>query len=306
MRRIKSIIPFPHIGMRTFKTALSVVISLFLSNYLGLNTPLFVAIASMTTMQPSVHETHRAVRLRVFTCVMGVVLGYFLSLITRNIYIRPLIAGIGIIIIILILNRFQLNRFINLTNIIFVASFASRQSQLVYGINRLIGTLLGIFVSVAINYLIAKPTPKGNFESVLEKAYADIFRLSEEIILADETPILDELAKELDEAEASFQLIRKEVDEPFSGEMKIGGVEQLLGLYEDVFLLLQILVKLDVSAHKFTVDNKLRIQEIFHYTEMYEGRDEVVPDAVVNYHVKSILEKLVQIQELYDKGVTHV
>lgn len=296
----------PHIGMRTFKTALSVVVGLFLSNILGLNTPLFVAIASMTTMQPSVHETHRAVRLRMFTCVMGVVLGYFLSLITDNIYVRPFIAGLGIIIIISTLLKFHLNRFINLTNIIFVASFASKQSQLVYGINRLIGTLLGISVSVVINYLIVRPTPKDHFEELLEKTYADIFRLSEEIILADEKPKLDALETELNQSMESFDLIKKETLEPFSKDVDISGVERLLSLFTDVFVFLRVLLQMDITEAKLTAENKWRIQELFHYTELFEGTDEVLPDPVINFHVHAVLEKLKAIQMLYDEGVTHV
>ncbi|MDD7363014.1 MAG: aromatic acid exporter family protein [Peptoniphilus sp.] len=296
----------PRIGMRTFKTALSVVVSLFIGNLLGLNTPLFVAIASMTTMQPSVHETHRAVRLRMFTCVMGVILGYFLSLITKNPYIRPFIAGAGIIIIILTLLRFKLNRYINLTNIIFVASFSSKQSQLIYGINRLIGTLLGIIVSVVINYLIAKPTPKRGFKELLEKTYKDIFHLSEVIILADQKPDLEGLQKELTKAQDSFELLRKEMDEPFSKDVEIEGVEKLLDLYGEIFVYLQVLLHMDLTDSKLSVENKLMIRDLFQYTSIFERVDDAVLDPTVNFHVNAVLKSLEEIQALYNEGVTHV
>lgn len=296
----------PHVGMRTFKTALAVVIGLFLSNILGLHTPLFVAIAAMTTMQPTVHETHKAIRLRMFTCVMGVVLGYVLALITDNIYLRPLIAGVGIVIIILTLLKFKMNRFINLTNIIFVASFSSHQSQLVYGVNRLIGTFLGIFVSVAINYLIARPTPKVSFESLLEHTYEDIFRLSEAIILAEQKPKLDALQKELTQTQDSFELIKKEISEPFARELDLKGVDRLLDLFTETFISLRVLSQMDIMGSKLTMENKLIIQELFHYTELFEGMDEVIPDPIVNFHVHVVLEKLQAIQILYDEGVTHV
>lgn len=296
----------PHVGMRTFKTALAVVVGLLLSNVLGIHTPLFVVIAAMTTMQPSVYETHKAVRLRMFTCVMGVVLGYVLALITDNIYIRPFIAGIGIIIIIITLLKFNMTRFINLTNIIFVASFSSYQSQLIYGLNRLTGTFLGIFVSLAINYLIARPTPKHNFEMLLEKTYEDIFRLSEAIILADEKPKLDALQKELIQTQDSFEFIKKEISEPFSRDVDISGVERLLNLFSESFISLRVLLQLDITSARFTMENKLIIQELFHYTELFEGTDEAVPDVIVNYHVHAVLEKLRAVQALYDEGVTHV
>ena len=267
---------------------------------------MFVAIAAMTTMQPTVHETHKAIRLRMFTCVMGVVLGYVLALITDNIYLRPLIAGVGIVIIILTLLKFKMNRFINLTNIIFVASFSSHQSQLVYGVNRLIGTFLGIFVSVAINYLIARPTPKVSFESLLERTYEDIFRLSEAIILADEKPKLDALQKELTQTQDSFELIKKEISEPFAREVDIQGVDRLLDLFTETFISLRVLSQMDIMESKLTVENKLIIQELFHYTELFEGMDEVIPDPIVNFHVHVVLEKLQAIQILYDEGVTHV
>ena len=83
-------------------------------------------------------------------------------------------------------------------------------------------------------------------------------------------------------------------------------MERLLELFTEVFVYLQVLLKLNITEARFTMENKLIIQDLFHYTEMFQGNDQVVPDLMVNYHVNAVLTHLEEIQKLYDEGVTHV
>ena len=159
---------------------------------------------------------------------------------------------------------------------------------------------------MVINYLIARPTPKKSFENLLEHTYEDIFRLSEELILADEKPRLDALEKELIKTQESFELIKKEITEPFARELDLYGVENLLDLFSECFVSLRVLSQMHIMESKLTMENKLIIQELFHYTELFEGMDEVIPDPIVNFHVHVVLEKLQATKALYDEGVTHV
>ena len=117
---------------------------------------------------------------------------------------------------------------------------------------------------------------------------------------------MDALQKELTQTQDSFELIKKEISEPFAREMDIHGVDRLLDLFTETFISLRVLSQMDIMESKLTMENKLIIQELFHYTELFEGMDEVIPDPIVNFHVHVVLEKLQAIQILYDEGVTHV
>ena len=83
-------------------------------------------------------------------------------------------------------------------------------------------------------------------------------------------------------------------------------MENLLDLFSECFISLRVLSKLNIMETKLTMENKLIIQDLFHYTELFEGMDEVIPDPIVNFHVHVVLEKLQATKALYDEGVTHV
>ena len=142
------------IGMRAFKTALAVVIGLYLSYLLNLDSPIFVSIAAVSSMKPSMSESLQDTKKRAFTCVFGVILGYLSSIISVPEFVEPLIAGLGILITIYILVVFKMKDMTQLSCIVFVASFSSNSDKFYYATNRIIGTFVGIIVGVLVNYFI--------------------------------------------------------------------------------------------------------------------------------------------------------
>ena len=67
------------IGMRAIKTALAVLIGLYISYLLNLNSPIFVSIAAVSSMKPSMSESLDDMKKRLFTAVIGVIIGYLAS-----------------------------------------------------------------------------------------------------------------------------------------------------------------------------------------------------------------------------------
>lgn len=157
------------IGMRTLKTALAVVIGLYISYLLDLDSAIFVSIAAVSTMKPSMSESLEDFKKRLFTCVFGVMVGYFFSKISVVEYLEPLIAGLGILLTIYILVVVKMKDMTQLSCIVFVASFCSNSDKFYYATNRIIGTVIGIIVGVLVNYFISSPNVWEDFYSCSEK-----------------------------------------------------------------------------------------------------------------------------------------
>lgn len=291
---------FPHIGMRTLKTALSVVIGLYISALLNLHSPIFVTIASITTMQPSYYETYEAVRLRLFTCIIGVSLGYILSLITINPLIRPLIAGFGIIVIIMILLKFKLSRMISLTIIVFMASFVAKSDKLVYGINRLLGTVIGVGVSVFINFLIKSPNISEEFDSTLEKTYIVLMRITKSILLMQRHPSMSTLQDDIQEANHYFELITYEVDQPFVHEMEVGHRDEITKDLNEIYVSLRTINYMEKAYPNLTKTNRNLIEDVFNFTIIFDGNMDGSKNIVYNYHIYDLLVRLKRLTEIYE------
>ena len=109
------------IGLRSIKTAVAVMIGLYLSYIFKLYTPLYTSIACVTSMQSSVYDSVKDVTKRGFTAVFGVTLGYLLSKLTEDPYLEILVCGFGVLLILFLLKQFKLNRMASLSCIVFMA-----------------------------------------------------------------------------------------------------------------------------------------------------------------------------------------
>lgn len=292
--------------MRTFKTALSVMIGLYLSHLLRLDAPVFVAIAAIAAMQPSYSETYSQIRLRVLTGVIGVVMGYLSSLITQDPLIRPLVAGLGIMITTYILLRLKLKRMVRLTLIIFMASYYAKSNKLLYGVNRVLGTLLGLFISLAINFLVASPDIESNLNESLDATYEDLMDMTQSILLLQDPPALTKLEKEINEVHHYYDLLVQEVKQPLFRDQSIRHIEDLLAAYEQVFFYLRLSNFMREDYPSLSLNNRRLIEELFYTTIIYPGNMDGGKNIVYNHYIHNLLLGLKKIQVLQRGGKNHV
>ncbi|MDO5301859.1 MAG: aromatic acid exporter family protein [Tissierellia bacterium] len=287
--------------MRTAKTVLSVTLGLFISYLLKLRAPLFVAIAAMTTMQPTYYETFKSARLRLFTCIAGVMLGIILGLMEVPGYLKPLVAGLGTLGIMLFLIEFKLNRFVTLTVITFIASYYSSVDQWIYGWNRLVGTALGVFISLLVNLLIKKPHLGQDLHQHLERTYEEVFNISERLLLTPFDPDVHLLSDELAASKEAFSLWKKEVVQPFTSSPYSRAVPRLVECYDQAYTFIRIILTLPRENFHMSARNRARVSELFEYSELNPLPQGDTVDTVLNYHIESLLKLLREIQLLHDE-----
>ncbi len=282
------------IGMRTLKTALAVVIGLYISYLLDLDSAIFVSIAAVSTMKPSMSESLEDFKKRLFTCVFGVMVGYFFSKISVVEYLEPLIAGLGILLTIYILVVVKMKDMTQLSCIVFVASFCSNSDKFYYATNRIIGTVIGIIVGVLVNYFISSPNVWEDFILAARSCY----RLSNLVlkqILSGEKVDLSEFNKELASATKLYKLLEKEADTPFQYRYKkISREKRIMSLIESISVRLEVVENMDADHFSFEVSQEALKR--YDLEEEYSS-DLDVEDRVYNYHIEYILKYMDQLKE---------
>lgn len=282
------------IGMRTFKTALAVVIGLYISYLLDLDSAIFVSIAAVSTMKPSMSESLQDFKKRLFTCVFGVIVGYFFSKISVREYLEPLVAGLGILLTIYILVVVKMKDMTQLSCVVFVASFCSNSDKFYYATNRIIGTIIGIIVGVLVNYFISSPNVWEDFILAARSCYRSSNLVLKQI-LSGEKIDLSEFNSEFEKVTKLYKLLEKEADTPFQYRYKkILREKRIMSLIESISVRLEVVENMDADHFSFEVS-----QEALKRYDLEEdySSDLDVEDRVYNYHIEYILKYMDQLKE---------
>ena len=282
------------IGMRTLKTALAVVIGLYISYLLDLDSAIFVSIAAVSTMKPSMSESLEDFKKRLFTCVFGVMVGYFFSKISVVEYLEPLIAGLGILLTIYILVVVKMKDMTQLSCIVFVTSFCSNYDKFYYATNRIIGTVIGFIVGVLVNYFISSPNVWEDFILAARSCYRSSNLVLKQI-LSGEKVDLSEFNRELASATKLYKLLEKEADTPFQYRYKkISREKRIMSLIESISVRLEVVENMDADHFSFEVSQEALKR--YDLEEEYSS-DLDVEDRVYNYHIEYILKYMDQLKE---------
>ena len=149
------------LGGRAIKTALSVSLCIFISFVFGREDAFFASIAAMICMQQTYDKTFKVGLNRFIGTLLGGIIGYaVLEIICLFPYYSNLldmfIAPLCILVMIYICNTTNRKESIIIGCIVLVSIVASPEKKpndsLLYVVNRVIDTTIGIIVAMAINF----------------------------------------------------------------------------------------------------------------------------------------------------------
>lgn len=150
----------PKIGMRIIKSALAVFICFLIYLIRGEGLPFYSTIAAIMCMQPGISNTRTASRNRIIGTFVGGIFGMFLLVFERKYMIgvsevfRFLLISIAIIPVIytsVLLEHKQASHTSCIVFLSIVVNHAADVSPYAFTVSRVIDTLIGIFVALAIN-----------------------------------------------------------------------------------------------------------------------------------------------------------
>lgn len=286
------------IGLRSIKTAVAVMIGLYLSYIFKLYTPLYTSIACVTSMQSSVYDSVKDVTKRGFTAVFGVTLGYLLSKLTEDPYLEILVCGFGVLLILFLLKQFKLNRMASLSCIVFMASYFSKIDKFQYGLNRVIGTIIGMLVGLIVNLIVARPRLDLDFynDAIVQR---DILRnIFINIIKRDERNI-EFVSGSRKSIEEKLEKLLKEYETIIHPKMDIVHAKELKGIFSNLEISLNLLDLLEPRALDY--ENRINILEDFGIETTEEEVEESELSIVYNYQVANILRCFEEMEDILEK-----
>lgn len=147
-------------GIRIFKTALAVSLSMFVALQFDLRTPIMAGLATVVTMSTSVFDSFKSSINR----MISTFLGFLIAAIFRQLGFSGFLPFfIGIIIIINICKSLKFPKATSLAIMVFIIVMLHTpkpplyMSVWQYGLNRLFDTFIGLVVGVLVNSLILPP-----------------------------------------------------------------------------------------------------------------------------------------------------
>lgn len=154
---------FPKIGMRNIKTSTSVFLCLLLFQLLNRDNAVMACIAAVICMQNTVVDSFKKGRERVVGTVIGGIAGAFILFII-NTYghenILIFIIPIGIIILIEICVAVDMKNSVVICCVVYLGLLTSRNHEggyIVYTINRIFDTSIGIVIALLVNKYMSIP-----------------------------------------------------------------------------------------------------------------------------------------------------
>ncbi len=240
------------IGLRTIKTGIAVSLAMLAAGVFDIQYPFFAIIAALIAVQPTVSDSWRVGANRMLGTLIGAIVGViFISVFPAN----SIFLGIGIIILIIIMNRLHWNESINIAAVVLVAIFLNKGGDNVnYALHRLFDTFLGISIAVVINYLVLPPTYDKKVLSNIKDVSSRILSINLDIIsliigneeistqAMDEKLSLEMVEDTLMQSEKYIRLQVKEERIKVYGNMKAKELLIIISLVKETYQQLQNII----------------------------------------------------------------
>ena len=293
------------IGLRTIKTALSVMLSLYLASFFG-ELSIFPALASVSVMSRTFDDGLRECRNQAVGIVIGGVFG------CGTVFLLPdppiWVMGLGVMVIIFICASFHMGFSCSLSSAIFIVACMTDPDQVASSVlTRLFHTAIGLGTGLAINYLIVPYNNSKKIYELLEDLTEQIPDCLDQCIWKglrpDLTP-MDELIARLDYEMSIYRhqrFFRKRLHRD-----EFVYMNGCLQLGKRIHQELWTLCAMDRTGMP-DADNFLQLRRLgleAPETGLPVRNNTPEDDAVTNYHLRKLLEaRLFLLQLLKDKDI---
>ena len=293
-----------HIGLRTVKTAVAVILSMYLVDHLG-TTPsklIFAMLGAMAAVQTTFLESLESC----LTQIVGVIFGALVGVTLTAIPMPHLIAtGIGIVMVITLYNSLRIKFSPSLACIIVVTVCITPDIQPIsYALGRIWDTAIGLTVGMAINTLVFPYDNSNQIRSLIQSIDRELLRFLEEMFDGDDIlPDANEMTGKIDAMARQLTIftnqrlvmrLRRQQEELEQFRLCEGKARELLARME-------VLSRMGRPG-RLNDENRLRLKNLgadIRDTRNYKNPQE--RDMVTNYHIRQILTLRQEILEILNR-----
>ncbi|MBK5241707.1 aromatic acid exporter family protein [Clostridium sp.] len=293
-----------NIGMRNIKTALSVFLCLILLRTFHHSFPFYACIAAVITMQSTVHNSFTTGKNRMIGTIIGAICGLLFALISPN---NVFLTSIGIVMVIYFLNLLNRKNSIIIGCVVFLAIMTNLRDStpLIYSINRVIETFVGIFISVLVNYLIFHPRFLDNLHVDGNILVNNIFETSEDVFNFRGNINLSNLNIQISLLKKSLDSYLSEIRSDNAESQDIIIINKVIAASQTAYNHLVILNSLTEDHvpfdYHFNENNRNKLNELFHENKISPSYISNDINIVFNYHVHNLIQTLTILSSFNNK-----
>lgn len=157
------------IGPRVLKTGVAVVLALYITKWLGLEPPIFAAIAATFTIQPSIYRSWKQVVEQFQANTLGAIIALTSIYLFGN---NPIVIGLVTVIVIITSLKLKMEGSLSLTLITVLIVMSSREFDgILTAANKFIIVLVGMGSAFLVNLIVSPPNFNINFKEKMESSF---------------------------------------------------------------------------------------------------------------------------------------
>ncbi|MCC3866018.1 FUSC family protein [Terrisporobacter petrolearius] len=282
------------IGMRTIKTGIAVMLCCILTRF-AVDNMFYCAIACVVTMQDTIKTSFKMGTQRVFGTLIGGLIGFLLVLISPA---NPVLCGIGIMLVIKCCNMFKLSSLV-VSSVTFLSLYLGYvdRAPLLYSIQRIIDTSIGVIMGLIINYSVARPNYYDNTINEFEKIKSLCEESLRNIVIGKRDLQLDSIENKIKTSETIYSKLIDELNYS-KGSFNLDIIDKSLDLCRQIFFHIKSIELLEKELF-LTKDNYKRLKKLYKNEQiLLQVNEDESP--VFNFHLNKVIEKTNLLEELIE------
>lgn len=293
-----------HIGLRTIKTAIAVMLAMVIVDSYGATTSklIFAMLGAMEAVQPTFKASLRAC----LTQIVGVLFGAFIGILLLKLPMSHVwTAGIGIIVVITLYNTFRIRFSPSLPCLIVVTLCTTPDIvPITYACGRIWDSMIGLGVGMAINTIVFPYDNSRQIRSTVESLDRVLIHFLEELFDGDDvipnardmSETVTVMANQLAIFSNQRFLMRR-----IRQKKKLESFEICAGKARELLARMEILSRMGTPG-RLNDENRRRLKACGADIRDQRPLDGVLErDVVTNYHVAQILKLRRELLEVLQK-----
>ena len=280
-----------HLGLRTVKTAVAAVIAMVLVGIYGANEAnvFFAIMGAMVAMEPTFRESVEAC----LTQIIGMVFGAAMGLILFGLRLPPLWAlGIGIVLVIVLYNGLKIRFSPTLACFIVVTlCIDPGLNPVVYALERLWDTAIGLIVGMMINMLVFPYDNSRRIRTLVRNLDHGLVAFLEDMFDGDEHfPDAGTMTKQIDELDRQLAIFSNQrlVLRLKRQKAQLAQFQICEGKARELVARIEVLSRMETPG-RLNEENRQALLALGAQIPALLVVQQQEKDIVTNYHIRQIL-----------------
>ena len=288
-------------GLRTLKTAVSVILAMILVDAYGTTTSklIFAMLGAMAAVQPTFMESLESC----LTQIVGVLLGALTGIVLLALRLPPLVAkGIGIVGVITLYNGLRIRFSPSLACLIVVTlCTGDGVNPVVYALTRVWDTAIGLGVGMVINTLVFPYDNSSQIRTLAESLDTEVVRFLEDMFDGDDhLPDAEAMSRKIDDMARQLRTFSNQrlLLHLRRQQAELEQFRRCEGMGRELLARMEILSRVGRPG-RLNEENRRRLKACG--ANIRDSRPLKNPqerDMVTNYHVRQILSLRVDLLEI--------